>query len=81
MSFVVYILFSDSLNKFYVGQTQDLNSRLVRHNEGRVNFTSKGVPWKLIHFFNCPDRSEAVQLESKIKKRGIKRYLQDVCLQ
>ncbi|WP_353723042.1 GIY-YIG nuclease family protein [Dyadobacter sp. 676] len=70
MAYVVYILFSDVLNKYYVGQTQDLGSRLQRHNEGRVNFTSKGVPWKLIQSFECPDRSEAVHLESKIKKRG-----------
>ncbi|MCF2496131.1 GIY-YIG nuclease family protein [Dyadobacter chenhuakuii] len=81
MSFVVYVLFSDSLGKFYVGQTQDLDSRLRRHNEGRVNFTAKGIPWKLVHTFECADRSTAVQLESKIKKRGIKRHLQDLGLQ
>jgi putative endonuclease len=77
---VVYILFSEIVSKYYVGQTQDLESRLLRHNEGRVNFTSKGIPWKLIQFFECNDRSEAVRLESKIKKRGIKRYLQDINL-
>ncbi|MCE7063401.1 GIY-YIG nuclease family protein [Dyadobacter sp. CY343] len=81
MSFVVYILFSESLNKFYVGQTQDLDSRLRRHNEGRVNFTGKGVPWILVHTFECSDRSTAMQLEGKIKKRGIKRHLQDLGLQ
>ncbi|MCE7068158.1 GIY-YIG nuclease family protein [Dyadobacter sp. CY326] len=81
MSFVVYILFSDSLGKFYVGQTQNLDSRLRMHNGRRVNFTAKGVPWKLFYTFECSDRSTAMQLESKIKKRGIKRHLQDLGLQ
>ncbi len=81
MGFVVYILFSDSLSKFYVGQTQDLDSRLRRHNDRRVSFTATGVPWKLIHIFSCLDRSTALQLENKIKKRGIKRHLQDLGLQ
>jgi putative endonuclease len=80
MKFVVYVLFSETLNKYYVGQTQDLEIRLQTHNAKRVNFTSKGVPWKLVHVFECVDRSETVWLESKIKKRGIKRYLQDIGL-
>ncbi|WP_410266623.1 GIY-YIG nuclease family protein [Cyclobacterium sp.] len=31
----VYILYSASLDRFYVGQTQDLETRLQRHNSGR----------------------------------------------
>ncbi|MCE7068160.1 GIY-YIG nuclease family protein [Dyadobacter sp. CY326] len=81
MSFVVYILFSDSLDKFYVGQTQNLDSRLRMHNGRRVNITAKGVPWKLFYTFECSDCSTAMQLESKLKKRGIKRHLQDLSLQ
>jgi len=27
--------------------------------------------------FNCGDRAEAVSLENRIKKRGIKRFLED----
>ena len=38
----------------------------------------KGVPWELVECFDCETRSEAVQLEMKIKKRGIKRYLEDI---
>ncbi len=77
MQFVVYILFSDSLQKYYVGQTSDLEKRIDEHNRGKANFTSKGIPWKLIHFFSCNNRSEATQMEISIKKRGIRRYLQD----
>lgn len=77
MVHVVYIVFSDLLAKYYAGQTEDLNRRLSEHNSGKGNYTSKGVPWRLIWQTECADRIEAVRLERKIKSRGIKRYLQD----
>ena len=75
MNFKVCILWSETLQKFYVGSTNDLEDRFYRHNSGQGNFTVKGVPWKLICNFNCVDRKEAIRLETKIKKRGIKRFL------
>ncbi len=77
MNYVVYILFSENIQKFYVGHTGDLAKRINEHNAGKANFTSQGIPWRLIHFFECSDKSEATRLETSIKKRGIKRYLQD----
>jgi putative endonuclease len=75
--FYVYIIYSSSLEKYYIGSTEDLQKRLVQHNSGKGNFTQKGIPWKLIVSIECKSRTEAVQLEIKIKKRGTKRYLQD----
>jgi putative endonuclease len=74
---LVYILYSSSLQRYYVGYTDDLNRRLAQHNAGKGNYTSKGIPWIVIHQFECNSKSEAVKLEMKIKKRGIQRYLQD----
>ena len=76
--YVVYILFSASLNKYYVGSTQHLDTRLEEHNRGKSAFTKKGIPWKLIFTKECLDRPEAINLELKIKKRGIRRYLTDL---
>ena len=75
--FYVYILYSENKNRYYVGQTNDLNDRLYRHNSSLVQSTKYGVPWKLIHCIEFNTRSEAMQRELKIKKRGIKRYLDD----
>jgi putative endonuclease len=77
MKFCVYILFSEKIKKYYVGQTSDLNKRLVRHNNKAVQSTKNGTPWNLIKYFTFDTRSEAILLESKIKKRGIVRYLVD----
>ena len=77
MNFKVYILWSESLQKFYVGSTNNAEDRLLRHNAGYEKYTSKGKPWKLIHEIACIDRKEAYNLEMKIKARGIRRYLDD----
>ncbi|WP_339816599.1 GIY-YIG nuclease family protein [uncultured Algoriphagus sp.] len=76
MEFVVYILFSERLGKYYVGQTSDLDKRLKRHNSGRERFTRLGTPWVLVHSELTNSRAEAMKLEKKIKNLGAKRYLE-----
>ncbi len=75
LSNFVRTLYSAGKKKYYVGQTQDLEHRLYRHNRGLEHYTRSGVPWNLIWSKECRDRSEAMKLERKIKKRGAGRYL------
>ncbi len=77
MKYDVYILFSKNWKRYYVGQTQDIEKRFKRHNDGFVPSTKGGLPWKLVVTFSVTSRSEAMKLELKIKKRGIKRFLED----
>ena len=67
MKYFVYILFSESICKFYIGQTQNVIDRVNRHNSGRGKYTSKGTPWELVFFTTCNSRAEAMKLERKIK--------------
>ena len=66
--FIVYILYSHSIKKFYTGFTSDLAKRMEFHNSGMNNFTSKGVPWIIVHTFSMNTKSEAITLEKTIKK-------------
>ena len=77
MMYTVYIIFSCKTNKFYVGQTDNFIKRLERHNKSFVKSTKTGLPWKTIHTVAFEDRSEAMILETKIKNRGISRFLLD----
>ena len=76
--FYIYIIHSQSLRRFYVGSTQDVEKRLQEHNAGKSKSTRAGTPWKLIHTESFTTRSDAVQHERKIKARGIGRYLSDL---
>ncbi len=72
---IVYILFSEKRSRYYVGQTTDIEKRLKRHNQGLVRFTKSGTPWKIVLQTEVSNRSEALILEKKIKKRRAKRYI------
>ncbi len=76
--YLVYILFSDTLSKYYVGSTQDLERRIQEHNRGKSLYTRKGIPWALVYQLKFITRSEAINEEIKIKKRGISRYFKDL---
>jgi putative endonuclease len=76
-SYVVYIIFSPIRQKYYIGQTEDFGKRIERHNNGGVPSTKSGIPWEVIKTINCESRSSAILLETKIKKRGAKRFLED----
>ena len=73
MSFWVYIIYSESTDSYYKGQTDNLNERIVRHNNGWEKATKSGVPWKLVWKAEKQDRSEAIILEKKLKNLSRKR--------
>jgi putative endonuclease len=72
----VYILYSNTSSRYYVGQTSDINQRLERHNQGRVKSTKYGIPWEVVLQLDVSTRSEAMVLEKQIKKRGARQYIE-----
>jgi putative endonuclease len=75
--FTTYILYTVKLKKFYTGQTKVLNKRIEEHNRGKTRFSASGSPWIVLFSIEFESRSEAIFLESKIKKRGAARFLAD----
>ena len=73
----VYIIHSKKLNRFYVGETSDIEVRLKGHVSNKNRFTGKVNDWVLIWKTELTDRKSALGLEKKIKHRGIKRFLED----
>ena len=73
----VYILFSENIQQYYCGQTNNIAYRLQQHNSGETLSNKHGIPWILIGYVEKASRSEAMILERQVKKRGIKRWLED----
>jgi len=78
MPYFVYILKSIKEDTYYVGSTQDVNSRLERHNQGRSKYTKTKRPWELVYWEKCRDRAEAMRLEREIKARKSKDYIESL---
>jgi len=70
--YYVYILYSASSDKYYVGQTENVEVRLEYHNELTENsFTSKHRPWVVKRIIEVSTRREALIIEKYIKKRKV----------
>ena len=54
----VYIIYSNDLNKFYVGETSDIEVRIERHGKDKSKFTGKAKDWKLIWSVKLINRTE-----------------------
>ncbi|PKD43290.1 GIY-YIG nuclease family protein [Rhodohalobacter barkolensis] len=67
MSYYVYILYSVSVNRYYVGQMSNLEDRLKRHNQGRSKYTKPCIPWTLKYKERFESRSEVMKIEERIK--------------
>ena len=63
----VYILWSESTQRYYIGVSQDVSRRLSEHNQKKSRYTQNGAPWKLVWQTQKPNRSEALILERKLK--------------
>ena len=64
----VYILQSENdLCRFYIGCTNELRTRLARHNAGNVRHTAKWLPWRLKTYIALSDRSSAREFERYLK--------------
>ena len=65
--FFVYILYSKDKDLFYIGITQDIESRIYKHLSNHRGFTSKAKDWVLAYKEECNTKSEALQREKVIK--------------
>jgi putative endonuclease len=72
--YYTYAIKSQSTNKIYIGQTNDLSIRLKRHNQEikskSTSYTKKNQgPWEIIYSEEFQDRKSA-----KIREKELKSY-------
>lgn len=72
--FYVYLLKSMKDNKYYIGQTENIDQRLYLHNAGKVKSTSTRRPFEMIGFKEFATRNEARWTEYQLKHHSDKKY-------
>ena len=77
-----YIIFSKTLNRFYIGVCHDdLEERIKKHNEhsyGSNRFTAKANDWELFLKIDCENFKEAVKIEKHIKSMKSSQYIKNL---
>ena len=64
--FYTYILYSKSINKYYVGYTSDLEKRFERHGKDRSKFTGQCNDWEMVKYIKWDRKCE-------VKKKDVMR--------
>ncbi|HKK64013.1 MAG TPA: GIY-YIG nuclease family protein [Bacteroidales bacterium] len=74
-----YILYSEKLDKFYIGAShEDVNNRLdkhINHSYGKHRFTAKTNDWVVFLNIDANDYPHAIRIERKIKSMKSKKYI------
>ena len=76
MPFSVYILYSQRLDKYYVGSSSNPELRLKYHNMGEKGWTKRGIPWELVFQQEFQDKKYAMEKEKFIKKQKSKQFIE-----
>ena len=64
--------------KLYIGQSNNLEARLIRHNNNRVKSTKNKGPWKIIFSQQFQTRKESVNFEAYLKSLKKADYVKKV---
>ena len=75
MSYYVYMLrnITNNKKKTYVGDTNNLKKRVIKHNSNKGAKSTKGYKWELIFKKKFLSKSKAMSYEYKLKKDRKKR--------
>jgi putative endonuclease len=76
MPFYVYILYSASLNQYYIGHTQNLEDRILRHTNSGSKSTKKANDWVVKYTEEFESRQEAMHRELEIKNKKSRKYIE-----
>jgi len=76
MKYYIYILYSESRDRYYIGFSSDVDERLERHNAGASKSTKSGRPWKIVYTESFDTNTEALKREREIKKKKSRKYIE-----
>jgi putative endonuclease len=66
--FTVYVLFSKTYKKIYIGFTSNLELRIQQHNETAIKgYTIKYRPWEVLFTEEFENKLDAMKREKQLK--------------
>jgi putative endonuclease len=74
-----YIIYSKTKNRFYIGHTENIKTRLKKHNTNHKGFTGKVNDWKIVYTEVYTTKPEAYARERQVKswksRKAIKKLI------
>jgi putative endonuclease len=66
--FSVYIIYSQRIDKYYIGFSSNISDRLCKHNRNSKGFSSTGKPWIIVYTEAFQNKKDAMAREKQLKK-------------
>jgi putative endonuclease len=78
MTHFAYIIYSKSLDLYYIGETEFREERLEQHNTNYYaeSYSSKANDWEYVWIISIENRSEARKIEAYLKSMKSRKYIQ-----
>jgi len=64
----VYIIYSQKIDKYYIGFSSNVQDRLIKHNRNSKGYSSTGKPWILVYKEAFDNKKDAMAREIQLKK-------------
>jgi putative endonuclease len=76
----LYIIYSETLDKYYTGESPDPDRRLEQHNSHyfKNNYTKGANDWIIKLKFETTTKEDAIILERFIKKMKSKKFIEKI---
>jgi putative endonuclease len=80
MTHFLYILYSKTSTKYYVGETHNVHERISKHNQHAYSnsYSKIANDWKLVLSYECDNRDNALYLERFIKRMKSKVFIEKI---
>ncbi len=72
MPYYVYIIFSDSVNEYYKGVSEDPLRRFNEHNFNKSCHTAHKGPWVLVYLHSYETKRDALIEEHRLKRLKVR---------
>ncbi len=76
--YFLYFLYSDSVDRFYIGSSDNPSNRLIHHNTDNKGWTRRGRPWRIVYTKNFPSKEEAQKWERWIKRQKSRHLIEQI---
>jgi len=76
----LYIIYSKITDSYYVGETYDIDVRMIKHNTGfyKKSYSRKAKDWQVVLTYTCENKKDAVYLERFIKRMKSRKFVEKI---
>ena len=77
--YTVYVLYSKTFDKIYIGMTSDISERFKSHNKlSKKGWTKNFRPWEIIYREEYEEKAAALKREKQLKSASGRAFIRSL---